>query len=161
MWPNSISKHAPGRDKRISAGTALPAVRGCGSRPSFFPDGMGVLFDPVSKTGYFYLFRETRIPPTRPELLTQRLASAAFVRQAARDGKIPVSRDSKKYPPFFLMAQITPPSCPGKKKAGSRSPDGGKDVACADAFILHVHDIKPIQRLKEVVLQACLRKKEA
>ncbi|WP_455616264.1 hypothetical protein, partial [Eisenbergiella sp.] len=89
--------------------------------PSFFPDGMGVLFDPVSKTGYFSLFRETRIPPTRPELLSQRLASAAFVRQAARDGKIPASRNNKKYPPFFLMDRTTPPSRPGKKTAGYHS----------------------------------------
>ena len=86
--------HHSRKEKRISAGAVLSAVRGCGSQPSFFPGGMGVLSDPVSKSGYFKLFRGTRILPTRPKLLSQRLASAAFVRQAARDGKIPVFRDS-------------------------------------------------------------------
>ncbi|ERI65244.1 hypothetical protein HMPREF1548_06866 [Clostridium sp. KLE 1755] len=45
--------HHTRKEKRISAGAVLSAVRGCGSQPSFFPGGMGVLSDPVSKTGYF------------------------------------------------------------------------------------------------------------
>ena len=45
------------------------------------------------------------------------------------------------------MARPTPPSCPGKKKAGSRSPDGGKDVACADA--VNAQPIMPNSALAE------------
>ena len=82
--------------------------------------------------------RMAGILPTRPELLSQRLTSAAFVRQAARDGKIPVPRDSKKYPPFFLMVRTTPPSRPGKRRPAAAASDGGKGVAYADAFILMI-----------------------
>ena len=53
MFRNYYNIMQLNQNKRIRAGAVLPAVRVCGSQPSFFPDGVGVFSDPVSKTGYF------------------------------------------------------------------------------------------------------------
>ncbi len=71
-----------------------------------------------------------------------------------------VPRDSKKYPPFFLMDQPTPPSPPGRKTAGCPSLGRREDGACADAFFLAaVRVTEDGGRMVKVEIRAAERRK--
>jgi len=63
-------------------------------------------------------------PANAAELLTPAALPPAFGGQAAKDGIILVSRNSKKHPPFFPMEQETPPQHPPQNRQPDDAPPG-------------------------------------
>ena len=75
----------------------------------------------------FLTVPEYQNPANAAELLTPAALPPAFGGQAAKDGIILVSRNSKKHPPFFPMEQETPPQPPPSKQPAERRPTGDRE----------------------------------
>ena len=98
------------------------------SRPaSLFPRRGGGVYCSSLKNGVFLTVPEVRNSANATGTPHAATASAAFVRQVAKGGRIPAFRGSKKYLRFFQWSRKHPPPRLGKREAGRGCP-GGREV---------------------------------